>query len=377
MRIGIVCYPTFGGSGVVATELGIALAQAGHQVHFMTYKQPVRLNALQPNIQFHEVYVPEYPLFHYQPYELALSSTLVDMVKLHKLDLLHVHYAIPHAYAAYMAKQMLAESGIHIPIVTTLHGSDITLVGSHPFYKPAVTFSINQSDVVTSVSQSLCEDTHRLLGVKREINVVPNFIDILKYDKLREECKRSMMAEPYERIVTHVSNFRPVKRVQDVVRIFKRIVEKQPAKLMMVGDGPDRKMAEDLCAELQIEDHVVFLGNSNDVYRILCFSDLFLLPSQTESFGLAALEAMAARTPVICSNEGGLPEVVQDGVSGYLTPVGDTDAMASKALSLLTDLDQLRTFKEAAYHRAKTFDINHVVPMYLDIYERALACVAR
>jgi N-acetyl-alpha-D-glucosaminyl L-malate synthase BshA len=377
MRIGIVCYPTFGGSGVVATELGIALAQAGHQVHFMTYKQPVRLNALQPNIQFHEVYVPEYPLFHYQPYELALSSTLVDMVKLHKLDLLHVHYAIPHAYAAYMAKQMLAESGIHIPIVTTLHGSDITLVGSHPFYKPAVTFSINQSDVVTSVSQSLCEDTHRLLGVKREINVVPNFIDILKYDKLREDCKRSMMAEPYERIVTHVSNFRPVKRVQDVVRIFKRIVEKQPSKLMMVGDGPDRKMAEDLCAELQIEDHVVFLGNSNDVYRILCFSDLFLLPSQTESFGLAALEAMAARTPVICSNEGGLPEVVQDGVSGYLTPVGDTDAMASKALSLLTDLDQLRTFKEAAYHRAKTFDINHVVPMYLDIYERALACVAR
>jgi N-acetyl-alpha-D-glucosaminyl L-malate synthase BshA len=215
------------------------------------------------------------------------------------------------------------------------------------------------------------------LGVKREINVVPNFIDILKYDKLREDCKRSMMAEPHERIVTHVSNFRPVKRVQDVVRIFKRIVEKQPSKLMMVGDGPDRKMAEDLCAELQIEDHVVFLGNSNDVYRILCFSDLFLLPSQTESFGLAALEAMAARTPVICSNEGGLPEVVQDGVSGYLTPVGDTDAMASKALSLLTDLDQLRTFKEAAYHRAKTFDINHVVPMYLDIYERALACVAR
>jgi len=377
MRIGIVCYPTFGGSGVVATELGIALAQAGHQVHFMTYKQPVRLNAIQPNIQFHEVYVPEYPLFHYQPYELALSSTLVDMVKLHKLDLLHVHYAIPHAYAAYMAKQMLAESGIHIPIVTTLHGSDITLVGSHPFYKPAVTFSINQSDVVTSVSQSLCEDTHRLLGVKREINVVPNFIDILKYDKLREDCKRSMMAEPYERIVTHVSNFRPVKRVQDVVRVFQRIIEKQPAKLMMVGDGPDRKMAEDLCAELQIEDHVVFLGNSNDVYRILCFSDLFLLPSQTESFGLAALEAMAARTPVICSNEGGLPEVVQDGVSGYLTYAGDTDAMAKKALSLLTDLDQLRTFKEAAYHRAKTFDINHVVPMYLEIYEKALACVAR
>jgi len=377
MRIGIVCYPTFGGSGVVATELGIALAQAGHKIHFMTYKQPVRLNALQPNIQFHEVYVPEYPLFHYQPYELALSSTLVDMVKLHKLDLLHVHYAIPHAYAAYMAKKMLSEFDIHIPIVTTLHGSDITLVGSHPFYKPAVTFSINHSDVVTSVSESLRNDTKHLLEVNREIEVVPNFIDILKYDKLREDCQRSMMAEPHERIVTHVSNFRPVKRVQDVLRIFQKIVQKQPAKLMMVGDGPDRKMAEDMCVQLHIEDHVVFLGNSNDVYRILCFSDLFLLPSQTESFGLAALEAMAARTPVICTHQGGLPEVVQDGISGYLTPVGDTDSMAKKALSLLTDLDQLRKFKDAAYERAKTFDINHVMPMYLDIYEKALASVAR
>lgn len=377
MRIGIVCYPTFGGSGVVATELGIALAQNGHQVHFMTYKQPVRLNALQHNIHFHEVYVPKYPLFHYQPYELALSSTLVDMVKLHKLDLLHVHYAIPHAYAAYMAKQMLAEADINIPIVTTLHGSDITLVGSHPFYKPAVTFSINHSDVVTSVSQSLREDTQRLLDVNREIEVVPNFIDIKKYDKLRENCQRSMMAEPHERIITHVSNFRPVKRVQDVLHVFARIVQKQPAKLMMVGDGPERKMAEDLCAQLQIDEHVVFLGNSNDVYRVLCFSDLFLLPSQTESFGLAALEAMAARTPVICTNQGGLPEVVEDGVSGYLTPVGDTDTMSQKAIALLGDIDQLRQFKDAAYNRAKTFDIAHVVPMYMDIYEKALKSVAR
>jgi N-acetyl-alpha-D-glucosaminyl L-malate synthase BshA len=377
MRIGIVCYPTFGGSGVVATELGIALAQNGHQVHFMTYKQPVRLNALQPNIHFHEVYVPEYPLFHYQPYELALSSTLVDMVKLHKLDLLHVHYAIPHAYAAYMAKQMLAEADINIPIVTTLHGSDITLVGSHPFYKPAVTFSINHSDVVTSVSQSLREDTQRLLDVNREIEVVPNFIDIKKYDKLRENCQRSMMAKPHECIITHVSNFRPVKRVQDVLHVFARIVQKQPSKLMMVGDGPERKMAEDLSAQLQIDDHVVFLGNSNDVYRVLCFSDLFLLPSQTESFGLAALEAMAARTPVICTDQGGLPEVVEDGVSGYLTPVGDTDFMAQKAIALLGDIDQLRQFKDAAYNRAKTFDITHVVPMYMDIYEKAVAYVAR
>lgn len=377
MRIGIVCYPTFGGSGVVATELGIALAEAGHQVHFMTYKQPVRLNALQPNIHFHEVYVPKYPLFHYQPYELALSSTLVDMVKLHKLDLLHVHYAIPHAYAAYMAKQMLAESGIHIPIVTTLHGSDITLVGSHPFYKPAVTFSINRSDVVTSVSQSLLEDTQRLLEVSRKIEVVPNFIDIKKYDKLRQDCQRSMMAEPHERIITHVSNFRPVKRVQDVIRVFEQIVQKQPAKLMMVGDGPDRKMAEDLSAQLQIEDHVVFLGNSNDVYRILCFSDLFLLPSQTESFGLAALEAMAARTPVISTNQGGLPEVVEDGVSGFLTPVGDIGAMSQKAIDLLGNLDKLRQFKDAAYERAHTFDINLVVPKYMAVYEKALAGVAR
>ena len=377
MRIGIVCYPTFGGSGVVATELGIALAEAGHQVHFMTYKQPVRLNALQPNIHFHEVYVPKYPLFHYQPYELALSSTLVDMVKLHKLDLLHVHYAIPHAYAAYMAKQMLAESGIHIPIVTTLHGSDITLVGSHPFYKPAVTFSINRSDVVTSVSQSLLEDTQRLLEVSRMIEVVPNFIDIKKYDKLRQDCQRSMMAEPHERIITHVSNFRPVKRVQDVIRVFEQIVQKQPAKLMMVGDGPDRKMAEDLSAQLQIEDHVAFLGNSNDVYRILCFSDLFLLPSQTESFGLAALEAMAARTPVICTNQGGLPEVVEDGVSGFLTPVGDIDAMSQNAIDLLGNLDKLWQFKDAAYERAQTFDINLVVPKYMAVYEKALAGVAR
>jgi N-acetyl-alpha-D-glucosaminyl L-malate synthase BshA len=299
------------------------------------------------------------------------------MVKLHKLDLLHVHYAIPHAYAAYMAKQMLAEADINIPIVTTLHGSDITLVGSHPFYKPAVTFSINHSDVVTSVSQSLREDTQRLLDVNREIEVVPNFIDIKKYDKLRENCQRSMMAKPHECIITHVSNFRPVKRVQDVLHVFARIVQKQPSKLMMVGDGPERKMAEDLSAQLQIDDHVVFLGNSNDVYRVLCFSDLFLLPSQTESFGLAALEAMAARTPVICTDQGGLPEVVEDGVSGYLTSVGDTDSMAQKAIALLGDIDQLRQFKDAAYNRAKTFDITHVVPMYMDIYEKAVAYVAR
>ena len=330
---------------------------------------------MQPNIHFHEVYVPEYPLFHYQPYELALSSTIVDMVKLHKLDLLHVHYAIPHAYAAYMSKKMLADADIHIPVVTTLHGSDITLVGSHPIYKPAVTFSINQSDVVTSVSQSLREDTQCLLDVSCEIEVVPNFIDINKYDKLREDCKRSMMAKPHERIITHVSNFRPVKRVQDVVRVFERIVQHQPAKLMMVGDGPERKMAEDLCVELNIEEHVLFLGNSNDVYRVLCFSDLFLLPSQTESFGLAALEAMAARTPVICTNQGGLPEVVEEGISGFLTSVGDIDSMSQKAIDLISDLDRLRYHKEAAYNRAQTFDINHVVPMYIDIYKKAISVV--
>ena len=315
MKIGIVCYPTFGGSGVVATELGLALSKRGHEIHFITYKQPVRLEQLSRNIHFHEVNVPEYPLFHYQPYELALSSKLVDMVKLHKIELLHVHYAIPHAYAGYMAKQMLAEEGISIPMVTTLHGTDITLVGNHPFYKPAVTFSINNSDVVTSVSESLKADTLRLFNVKKEIQVVPNFIDINKYDSQARDCNRNVLASGDEKIITHVSNFRKVKRIDDVIKIFYKIQEQLHAKLIMVGQGPEREMAENLAFELGIEEKVLFLGQSNEIDKILRCSDLFLLPSDRESFGLAALEAMVNEVPVISTNTGGLPEVNRHGFS--------------------------------------------------------------
>ena len=311
MKIAIVCYPTFGGSGVVATELGIALSERGHEVHFVTYKQPVRLELLSNNIHFHEVHVPEYPLFHYQPYELALSSKLVDMVKLHGIDLLHVHYAIPHAYAAYMAQKMLKDDGIYVPIVTTLHGTDITLVGSHPFYKPAVTFSINKSDAVTSVSESLKQDTLRLFDIKKDIEVVPNFIDIEKSQTSFTDCQRSLMATDEERIITHISNFREVKNIPNVIKIFYNIQKEIPAKLMMVGEGPEKEPAENLVDRLGISDKVVFLGNSNEIDRILCFSDLFLLPSQTESFGLAALEAMASAVPVVSSNTGGLFQTQQ------------------------------------------------------------------
>ena len=372
MKIGIVCYPTFGGSGVLATELGLELSRKGHQVHFITYSQPVRLELLSSNVHFHEVNVPDYPLFHYQPYELALSSKLVDMVKVHKIDVLHVHYAIPHAYAAYMAKKMLHEEGVILPIVTTLHGTDITLVGSHPFYKTAVTFSINKSDAVTSVSQNLKEDTQRLFNTKKEIKVIPNFIDIDKYVTTFTDCARDLLALPEERVITHVSNFRPVKRIADVIEIFFKIQKEMPAKLMMVGEGPERKQAEQLCKTYDIEDKVVFLGNSNEVDKILCFSDLFLLPSQTESFGLAALEAMASGVPVISSNSGGIPEVNIEGVSGFLSPVGAVDEMAQNAIKILKDDAVLETFKKGAKATASKFDIHEIVPFYEAIYEEAL-----
>ncbi|WP_046744617.1 N-acetyl-alpha-D-glucosaminyl L-malate synthase BshA [Kordia zhangzhouensis] len=371
MKIAIVCYPTFGGSGVVATELGIALANRGHEIHFITYKQPVRLALLSENIHFHEVNVPEYPLFHYQPYELALSSKLVDMVKLHKIDLLHVHYAIPHAYAGYMAKKMLAEEGISIPMVTTLHGTDITLVGSHPFYKPAVTFSINKSDVVTSVSESLKQDTLRLFDIKRDIDVVPNFIDVTKYDHGFTDCQRSMMAHEEEKIITHISNFRKVKRISDVIKIFYEIQKEIPAKLMMVGEGPEKEPAELLCEQLGIANKVIFFGNSNEIEKILCFSDLFLLPSETESFGLAALEAMISSVPVISSNTGGIPEVNKHGVSGYLSEVGDVQDMSRNAIKILKDDKELHKFKAAAQQQALQFDINKIVPLYEAIYQKA------
>ncbi|MFZ0490342.1 MAG: N-acetyl-alpha-D-glucosaminyl L-malate synthase BshA [Salegentibacter sp.] len=373
MKIAIVCYPTFGGSGVVATELGLALSRRGHEIHFITYKQPVRLDQLSSNVRFHEVHVPEYPLFHYQPYELALSSKLVNMVKLHGIELLHVHYAIPHAYAGYMAKKMLEEQGIKLPMVTTLHGTDITLVGNHPFYKPAVTFSINNSDVVTSVSESLRKDTLKLFDIKRNIEVVPNFIDVTKYDRQSfTDCQREMMAKKEEKIITHISNFRKVKRIDDVIKVFFEIQKKINSRLMMVGEGPEKEMAEDLVSELGLDDKVMFLGESHEIDKVLSFSDLFLLTSETESFGLAALEAMVNGVPVICSNTGGLPEVNVQGFSGYLSKVGDVDEMAANAISILQDEATLQKFKENAHSVAEKFDINEIVPQYERLYEKAL-----
>ncbi len=373
MKIAIVCYPTFGGSGVVATELGLELAHRGHEIHFITYRQPVRLALLNSNVHYHEVNVPEYPLFHYQPYELALSSKLVDMVKLYKIELLHVHYAIPHAYAGYMAKQMLKNEGIKIPMVTTLHGTDITLVGNHPVYKPAVTFSINKSDIVTSVSQNLKDETNKLFNIKKEIHVIPNFIEL---DKIRNEsqisCHRSVMAKKEERIVTHISNFRKVKRIPDIIKIFYKIQQKISAKLMMVGDGPEKSRAVQLCKELGIEDKVIFFGNSNEIDQILSYSDLFLLPSETESFGLAALEAMAWSVPVISSNSGGLSEVNFDGVSGYLSNVGDVDSMAENALKILSDDTTLAQFRKNALGVAQQFDIKNILPLYEALYHKAI-----
>ena len=367
MNIAIVCYPTFGGSGVVATELGLALARKGHQVHFITYSYPVRLDFLEVNIHFHEVHVEEYPLFHYQPYELALSTKMVYVVKTYNIDILHVHYAIPHAYAGYMAKQMLKREGIELPMITTLHGTDITLVGSHPNYKEAVTFSINESDGVTAVSESLKRDTLRLFNIDREIDVIPNFISLKKHTEPKE-CKRSVMARPDERIITHISNFRKVKRVEDVVRVFAKIQEKIPAKLIMVGDGPDREIADQVCKNLGIKKRVLFLGNTSDIEQILCFSDLFLLPSISESFGLSALEAMVAGVPVVSSNAGGIPEVNEEGVSGFLCEVGDIDTMAARALYILEDEARLKEFKKGALEVAKRFDEEKIVPMYEALY---------
>jgi N-acetyl-alpha-D-glucosaminyl L-malate synthase BshA len=333
----------------------------------------VRLDLLSHNAHFHEVIVPEYPLFHYQPYELALSSKIVDIVLHYKIDLLHVHYAIPHAYAGYMAKQMLKERGYHLPMITTLHGTDITLVGNHPHYKPAVNFSINQSDYVTSVSQNLKDTTNEIFEIDKEIIVIPNFIEIA-HSKVEhsEICYRSIMAKPEEKIITHISNFRKVKRIPDVIRIFYKILQNMPAKLMLVGDGPEKIKAEALCEELGIIDQVIFFGNSNEITKILCFTDLFLLPSETESFGLAALEAMACKVPVISSNTGGLPEVNIDGFSGFLCNVGEVDEMAEKAIQLLSDGALLATFKAQAFETALKFDIKNILPLYENLYSDAL-----
>ena len=369
MKIGIVCYPTFGGSGVVATELGMALADKGHEVHFITYNQPVRLDFLSHNLHFHQVVIEEYPLFEYQPYELALSTKMVEVVRKYSLEVLHVHYAIPHAYAAYMAKQMLKEKGLDVRVVTTLHGTDITLVGSHPTYKSAVEFSINNSDVVTVVSNNLKETTNKLFNITKDIKVIYNFIDAKKYDNAqKEECKRIALAQPHERIFTHVSNFRPVKRVEDVVKIFSEVRKEIPAKLLMIGEGPERAKAENLVKELNIIDDVFFLGNSTEVAKILCYTDVFLLPSQTESFGLAALEAMAAGSAVISTNTGGLPEVNIHGKTGFLSNLGDVADMAKNAILIVKEDATLEVFKENAKKHTKQFTLESILPVYEEIY---------
>ena len=372
MKIAIVCYPTFGGSGVIATELGMSLAKKGHVIHFISYKRPVRLDLDNENIFFHEVHVPKYPLFHYQPYELALSSMLVELVKLYQIDLLHVHYAIPHAYAACMAKHMLLEQGIKIPLVTTLHGSDITLVGSHPFYKPAVTYSINNSDLITTVSKSLQKDTFSYFNIHKEIRIIPNFINVSYYNSIKIDCNRNDYASDGEMIISHVSNFRPVKRVLDVIESFNKISKIIPSKLMMIGDGPDKTKAEKLAYEYGLLDKVKFLGKTQEVAEILCFSDLMILPSQTESFGLAALEAMISSTPVISTNSGGLPELNVHGKTGFLVEIGDIDAISKYSVKILSDKKALIKMKKEAYLHSIKYDINLVVPLYEKTYQRAL-----
>jgi N-acetyl-alpha-D-glucosaminyl L-malate synthase BshA len=374
MKIGVVCYPTFGGSGVVATELGIQMAKKGHEVHFITYSQPVRLDIFEPNIYYHEVNVHDYPLFEYQPYELALSSKMVDTVLTEGIDILHVHYAIPHAYAAYMAKKILLEKGIYIPVVTTLHGTDITLVGKNPSYKPAVTFSINKSDIVTSVSQSLKENTLRSFVVKNKIEVIPNFVDLSLYQK-DVPCQRSQIAPNGEKIVTHISNMRSVKRIPDIIDIFYRIQNEEEAILLMIGDGPEREKAEQQAKDLGIYSKVKFLGKTTEIKKLLCMSDLFLLTSATESFGLVALEAMAAKVPVISSNAGGIREVNVHGVTGYLATIGDVETMANYSLELLQNPELHEEFRNNAYERAKEFSMDIIVPKYEEVYNRALSSI--
>ena len=369
MKIGIVLYPTFGGSGVVATELGKALALKGHQIHFITYSQPVRLGSFRENIYYHEVSVSDYPLFDFQPYETVLTSKIVDVVKYEKLDLLHVHYAIPHASAAFMAKEILKSQGIMIPFITTLHGTDITLVGKDPSFEPVITFCLNKSDAVTTVSESLKKDTYAHFDTIRDIRVIPNFI--IPNESLPEInlCKRRSYALDDEPIVCHISNFRPVKRIEDVVKIFAKINEEIPSKLLLAGDGPERSLAERMARDLKICHRVIFVGKVRDTSHVLELSDLFILPSETESFGLAALEAMALGVPVISSNTGGIPEVNKNGYSGYLSNVGDVDDMAENALKILRDKTILQQFKNQAWEHSKLFSLEKLLPIYEDLYE--------
>ena len=369
LKIGIVCYPTYGGSGVVATELGIALADKGHEVHFISYDQPFRLDLYSENIYFHQVNVPDYPLFEYAPYELNLTSKLVDVAIHEKLNILHVHYAIPHASAAVNAKQILATYGIHIPIVTTLHGTDITLLGKDKSFKPVIEYAINQSDAVTVVSQNLKEETLLNFKIKDEIKVIPNFIDMSLYKKECNQLLRDKFAKKEEAILVHISNFRKVKRVQDVVKIFEKVNKQVPSKLFMIGDGPERLKAEQLCRKLGIAKHVRFLGKLKVIEKFLCIADVFVLPSKTESFGLVALEAMASKVAVISTNSGGLPEVNIKGQTGYLSDVGDINKMANDTIHLLKDADKLNQFKNNALAHAKTFDLPNILPQYEAVYQ--------
>jgi N-acetyl-alpha-D-glucosaminyl L-malate synthase BshA len=371
MKFGIVCYPTFGGSGVLATELGKALAEKGHEIHFITYQQPVRLSGFHTNIFYHEVRVPTYPLFDFPPYELALASTMVDVILNHDLDLIHAHYAIPHASAAYTAKQIVkGKIGRSVPVITTLHGTDITLVGRDKTYEPVVTFSINESDAITAVSENLKQETLKHFDIKKEIQVIHNFVDLKRFNKKALAAFKKVIAPHDEKIIIHASNFRKIKRIEDVMEIFRRIHTATPAKLLMVGDGPERPIAEDLARQFGIEADIRFLGKQEQMEDILAVSDLFLLPSEYESFGLVALEAMAASTVVISSNAGGLCEINIDGKTGYTANVGDVETMSNKAIELLKDEAKLKAFKHNALEQAKRFDIHNIIPIYEELYSR-------
>jgi N-acetyl-alpha-D-glucosaminyl L-malate synthase BshA len=370
MRIGIVCYPTYGGSGVLATELGKALAQKGHQVHFITYQQPVRLNGFIPNIFYHEVQVPTYPLFDYPPYETALASTMVDVIKNNKLQLLHVHYAIPHASAAFMAKCILEKEGIIIPVITTLHGTDITLVGKDKTYAPVVAFSINQSDAITAVSENLRDETYATFKIEKPIEVIHNFVDVERFHRKPIDAFKKVIAPNGERILIHASNFRKIKRVQDVVHIFDTVLKEIPSKLLFIGDGPERATAEQLARELGICNEIRFVGKQEQMEDILAIGDLFLLTSEYESFGLAALEAMAAGVPVVSTNAGGLGEIMIDGETGFMGNVGDVAAMSLHALTILRDDKTLLHFKTGAANHAHQFDIKNIIPLYENLYDR-------
>lgn len=372
MKIGIVCYPTYGGSGVVATELGKALAQKGHKVHFISYRAPARLDSFVENVFYHEVSFADYPLFERAPYETALSSKIVDVAKFEQLDLLHVHYAIPHAATAYMAKQILKTQGIDLPYITTLHGTDITLVGKDPTYAPVVTFSINQSDGVTAVSQDLKDQTYNNFQITSNIEVIPNFVDLTRFRKAKKEHFKKAIAPNGEKILIHTSNFRKVKRTQDVVLIFQKVHEQIPSKLLLVGDGPERQNLEILCRDLNLSEYVRFLGKQDPVEELLAVSDLFLMPSETESFGLAALEAMACQVPVIASNAGGIPEIMIQGVTGFMSDVGDVDDMSKRAISILIDDERHNQFKIQALEHAKKYDLEIVLPKYEAYYEKVL-----